>query len=94
MPDSKRLTLATSAAWAFGRQVLVNDADAAFLRQRNRQTPFGNGIHGRGKQRQIESDVARQAGGQADIARQDPGMCRDEQDIVERQGFLQNSHGL
>ncbi len=77
-----------------GRQVLVDDADAAFLRQRDRQATLGNGIHGGRKQGQIEGDVARQAGGEADIAGQDLRMGGDEQDVVERQGFLQNAHGL
>ena len=76
------------------RQVLVDDADAAFLRQRDGQARLGHRVHGGGKQRQVERNRARQAGGEADVAGQDRGMGGNEQDVVERQRFLQNAHGL
>ena len=47
--------------------VLVDDADATFLRHGNRQTGFGDGIHGRGHQRNIQLDATREAGLEADI---------------------------
>jgi hypothetical protein len=37
MPDSERLTISTSLAWASGDMVAVNNANAAFARQLNRQ---------------------------------------------------------
>ena len=43
------------------RHILVNDADAAFLRQSNGKTRLGNGIHGGRYERDIQWDIARQA---------------------------------
>ena len=77
-----------------GGEILVDDADPAFLGQRNGETSFRHGIHGGRKQRQVQGNVAGQPRRQANIARQDLRMCRDEQDVVESKGFLQQSHGL
>ena len=73
-PLSKRLTLDDFGRLGFRRHVLVQDADAALLRQRNRQTRFGDGVHGGGHQREIQFDGASQPGFQTDFARQDRGM--------------------
>ena len=75
-----------------GGHVLVNDADAAFLRQSNRQARFGHGIHRGRHQRDIQGNFAGQPGGEADVAGQNVGMGGDQQDIVEGQRFLQNTH--
>ena len=40
------------------REVLVHDADAAFLGQGNSQPRLGDGVHGRRNQGQIQADVA------------------------------------
>ena len=61
----------------------MDDADTAFLGQGNGQATFRHGIHGGGEQRQIQGDVARQTGRQADIARQNLRMGGDEQDVVK-----------
>jgi hypothetical protein len=45
-----------------GRQVLVHDADAAFLGDRDCQARFGDGVHRGRHQRQVQRNVARQAG--------------------------------
>ena len=55
----------------FGRHVLVQDPNAAFLGQRDGETGFGNRVHGGGHDRQIQLDGARQPGPQADFAGQD-----------------------
>ncbi len=72
--------------------VLVDDADAAFLGDRNRETRFGYSVHGGGHQRNIEADRARQLGLEADVARQDFGVGWKQQDIVEGEGFLHHAH--
>ena len=77
----------------FGGHVLVYDADAAFLRQGDRQMRLCDGVHRSGQQRDVQGDVAGQLGAQADIARQDVGMRREQQYIVEGEGFLGNTHG-
>ena len=71
-----------------GREILVNDADTAFLRQSDCQAGFGHGIHGCRDQRHAQADVASQLGFERNIARQYIGMCGDEQDVIKRQCFL------
>ena len=44
------------------REVLVHDADAAFLGDGDRQAGLGDGVHRRRHQRQVERDVAGEAG--------------------------------
>ncbi len=71
----------------------MDDADAAFLRQGDRQARFGHGIHRRRDERQIEADVSRERGLQVGVARQDGRKCRDQQHVVEGQRFAQKAHG-
>ncbi|EXI75355.1 MAG: hypothetical protein AW07_01256 [Candidatus Accumulibacter sp. SK-11] len=75
-------------------EVLVHDADAAFLGQGNRQTTFGDRVHRRRNQRQVEADVARQARSQCDIAWHDRRVGGQEKHVVERQRPLDYTHGL
>ena len=70
------------------------DADAAFLRQGNRQTALGHRIHGGRNQRHVERDVARQPGLQADIAGENGGMGGNEQNVVKSQCSLNYTHNL
>ncbi len=76
-----------------GRHVLVHDADAAFLRQGDRQARLGDGIHRCRQQRDVQGDIAGKLGAQTDIARQDVRMCRKQQHIVEGESFLCDTHG-
>ena len=75
-----------------GRHVLVNDAEAAFLGQRNRKTRFADGVHRGGQQGEIDVDVAGNTGTEAYIAWQNTRMCRHEQHIIEGQRLLDNTH--
>ena len=50
--------------------VLMDNADATFLRHRDGQTRFGNGIHCRRKQGEVERDVAGKFGLKLDISGQ------------------------
>ena len=45
MPASLRFTLSTSAACSVDRQVLVDDAEAALLGERDRQARLGDRVH-------------------------------------------------
>ena len=79
----------------FGQiHVLVDDADPAGLRERNRESRFGDRIHGRGDERDLQVDFARQAGPQFDLSRQDVRVIGREEDVVERQRFAVNAHGV
>ena len=74
--------------------VLVNDADATFLRHGDGQAGFGDGIHCRRNKGNVQLDFAGQAGLEADILRQDLGISRDQENIIESQGFLADTqHG-
>ena len=75
-----------------GREILVDDAQAAFLRQRDCQACFGDGIHRRGEQRDVERDGAGEAGGETDFAWNDGRVSRNEQNVVEGQRFLDYAH--
>ena len=66
-----------------GRHVLVNNADAAFLRNRNRQVRLGYRIHGSRYDGNIQVDSARQARFEANLARQHGGMGGNQQNIIE-----------
>ena len=60
------------------RHVLVDDAKAPFLRDRDRQAGLGHRVHGRGKQRDIERNRACEAGGERNVAGNDAGVGRNE----------------
>ena len=84
--------LANRQRLLLGRHVFMNDADAAFLRHRNRQTRFGNRIHCGGKDGQIERDFFCEWRFERDIAGKNLRMSRDEQNIVEGVGFFYDAH--
>jgi hypothetical protein len=84
MPDSKRLTLATSAACALGLRFLCTIPIPPPAPGRS-PGGFGDGVHGRRNQWQIEADVAGQARLERDVARHDRRVGGNEEDVVERQ---------
>jgi hypothetical protein len=69
-------------------KVLVDNADAAFLRHRDCQTGFGHGVHRGREQRDVERDVAGQLGAKGGVGRKNIRVGRDEQHIIERECFL------
>ena len=93
MPLSYFLTLATSRGLALDGHVLVDDADAAFLRHGDGQARLGDGVHGGGQDGQAEADGAGELGAEVDFAGKDRGAGRNQQDVVESQGFFEDSHG-
>lgn len=76
-----------------GGQVLVDDPDATLLRHGDGQARLRHGVHGGGHKRDVQGDVARQARGQGSVARQDLGIRRHQQHIVEGERFLYETHG-
>ena len=91
-PLSNFFTRPTSRAWASMRHALVDDADAAFLGDGDREARFGHGVHGRGQQRHIQADPARYAGGKVDLAWQNFRVGRNEEDVVEGESFFEDAH--
>jgi hypothetical protein len=74
------------------RQVLVDDADAAFLRQRDGEAGLGHRVHGGRDERQVQSDLAGQLGREAGLAGQNGRIGRQQENIVEGQGLLDQPH--
>src|SRR5690606_21697997 len=67
---------------ALGGHVLVHDADAAELGHRDGEPGLGDRVHGRGDDRDVQPEVAGQAGGEGDVLGKDRGVRRDERDVV------------
>jgi hypothetical protein len=57
------LTLGDFSGLLLGREVLVNDAYAAFLRDGDGQPGFGDRVHGGRHERQVQADVSGELGG-------------------------------
>ena len=72
----------------FHRQVAVHDADATEARHGDRQWRFGDRVHGRRHDRDVEGDLRREARGRAHLTGQDVRLRRKEQHVVEREAFL------
>ena len=85
------LHLAYFVCLALNRHVFVDEAKAAFLCQRNRQTRFGHGIHGSGEHRNIQTDIFGQLSAEIGRIRQDGGVSRNEQNVVKSECFFSDS---
>ena len=70
-----------------GRHVAMDDADAALACQRNRQPRFGDCIHRRRDERNIEPEIARQPRFDLGLIGQHVGVTGDNQEIVKSEGF-------
>src|ERR687888_31947 len=77
-----------------GAQVLVDDADAAFLRYRDGEPCLGDGVHCRRDEWDVELELSRQAAFQRGITRQDARVGGQEEYIVEGQRLLDHPHGI
>ena len=75
-----------------GRHVLVHDADAAFLRERNREAGFGDGIHRRRHERDVQCDVPGEFCRQLHVAGKYRRVGGDEQHVIEGQRLLNQPH--
>ena len=68
-------------------EVAVDDAEPAVLRHGDRHAGFGHRVHRRGDDRQVEGDRAREPRPDVDVGRQDLGMARPQQHVVEGEAF-------
>jgi hypothetical protein len=66
----------------------MEDADPALARERDREARLGDRVHRGRDDRDREVDRAGEAGARRNVVRQDVGLGRDEQDVVERQPLL------
>jgi len=73
--------------------ILVDDAEPAFLRDRDREARLGDRVHGGGQDRQIEADRAGELRAEIGVARQEIGVRRNQQHVIEGECFLENAHG-
>ena len=73
--------------------ILVDDTESALLGQRDRQSGLRDRIHGSRQDRDAEPNLPGQAGAQIDFPRQDLGVTRLQQDVIECEGFLGDTHG-
>ena len=76
-PLSYFFTRADFAGLRLDGHVLVNDADAAFLRDGDGEARLGDRVHGGGEHRDVQADAARELGGEVRFARQDVRVSRD-----------------
>jgi hypothetical protein len=74
------------------REVLVNDADAALLRDGDGEAGFSDGVHGGGHERQVQRDVSRESGRKRSVLGQDLGERRHQQHVVEGERFSKQAH--
>ena len=75
-----------------GREVLVDEADAAFLRERNGEVRFRHRVHGGGNHRDVQREATGDLRGEDGVAREDGRVGGDEQNVVEGEGFLKKTH--
>ena len=71
--------------------VLVDDADAAFARDRDRHPVFGDGVHRRAHQRDVQANFIGEFGLQRHVRGDHVGRLRDEEYVVKCQSFLYDS---
>ena len=77
----------------FHGHVLVDDAEPAFLGQCNREPCLGHGVHSGAQQRDVQCNLGGEAGTEIDLPGQHIGVTGLQQDVIECQGFLCDSHG-
>jgi len=68
-------------------EILVDDPDAAFLRQRDGQRRLGHGVHGCRDDGDIDLDVPGQGGARVRLARHEVALGGDQQDVIKRNPF-------
>jgi hypothetical protein len=71
-----------------GPEILVNHADAAQKRHGNGHVRFGDGVHRRADEGDVQRDAGGQSRGDRGLGRQKIGILRDQGDIVESQPLV------
>ena len=64
------------------RQVAVQHTHATLARHGNRHARFGDGVHRRRNERNVEGDLARQLRRRVDLGRDDVGLAGQQQNVV------------
>ena len=72
----------------FDRHVFVDDADAAFACDRDRELILGDRVHRCAEQRNVEFDLVCEVRRKIDLVRQHFRIGRDEQYVVESKSFF------
>src|SRR5262249_8359815 len=75
-----------------GREVLVDDSHAAFLRDCDREARLGDGIHRRRDERDVELDFLRQPALEADFSGEDAGVGGNQEDVIKGESLLNQTH--
>ena len=70
-----------------GLEIAVDDPDPAGFRHRDREPRFGDGVHRRGDDRQVEADGAREPRADVGCARHDRAWTGTQQHVVERESL-------
>src|SRR3954469_10864902 len=77
-----------------GGEVLVHDADAAFLRDGDGEARLGDRVHRRRHDRNVQLEAAGEAGAEVGVARQDARVGGKQQHIIEGQRLLDHPHEI
>ncbi len=67
--------------------VLVHDADAALAGDGDGQARFRNRVHGRGRQGDVQRQLAGEARARVRVGGEHRGFAGEEQDVVKRESF-------
>ena len=86
-PGLELLDLLHLAGLLLDAEVLVQDAEPAMLRHGDRHGRLGDRVHGGRDQGNAELDLASEPGTHVDLRRQNFGVARLQEHIVERQGL-------
>ncbi len=81
------LHLADFLGLFFRIEIAMDDSDPARLGEGDREPRFRHRVHGCGDDRQVEADLGGEPRLEIDAARQDFGMARQKQHVVERESF-------
>ena len=71
-------------------EILVDDAHPALAGEGDREARFGHRVHRRGDDRDVETDRAGQPRSRVRFSRENARFAGDEENVVEREPFLDN----
>src|SRR5262249_45518910 len=74
------------------RKILVDDADPAFLRNRDREPRLGDGVHRRRDERDVELDFLRQPALEAGFWGEDAAVGGNQEDVIKGESLLNQTH--
>ncbi len=71
----------------FDRQIAMDQSDPAHLRDRDRDSRFGDRVHRTRDERNVQADFGRESGRDVAIGRQQVGRLRNQEHVIESEGF-------